>query len=91
MPVEFSELRGELVDLCLHQRGLVGHGLLAVIDPFEDRLHGVRAHVSRQVSAVADVSRRVMTSVMAQYTRDSALWGRWSYSRTRRRYINKIP
>jgi hypothetical protein len=48
-------------------------------------------HAPRQVRAVVVVGRRVITSVIAQYTRDSAVLGRCSWSRIGRRYIIKIP
>ncbi|WP_371644209.1 hypothetical protein [Streptomyces mirabilis] len=67
--VEFAEPCGELFDLCPHQLGPVGHGLLAGVDPLQERPPGVGAgHASRQARTVADVGhQRVITSVIAQY------------------------
>ncbi|MEV6981177.1 DUF664 domain-containing protein [Sphaerisporangium sp. NPDC051017] len=48
-------------------------------------------HASRQDGLEVPVSRRAITSLIAQYTRDSELAGRCSWSRSRRRCQARMP
>ncbi|GAA5072751.1 hypothetical protein HNP84_009334 [Thermocatellispora tengchongensis] len=80
---EFTEPRGQGVDVGLGLLDLAGQGLLAGIQPVQEPGSGIgRAgigpgHVHRQ-DGVEGVRRRDITSVIAQYTRDSELDGRCS-------------
>jgi hypothetical protein len=74
--VEIPQAGGQLLDLSLDLFDVAGQRLLAGVDPVQQPRAGVRgAHVSRQTGAEGPVSRRDITSVIAQYTRDSALAG----------------
>jgi hypothetical protein len=71
---------GELVDLGLGLLSLAGQGLLPGVDPVQQvpaRVRG-RGHAGRHDGADVPVSRRAITSVIAQYTRDAELASRCS-------------
>ena len=79
---------GQVLDLGAGLPGLAGQGLLACVDHVQQqparvrvrsRGHPVRCHVPRQAGAAVPVSCRAITSVIAQYTRDSELARRCSY------------
>lgn len=68
---------GQLVDAGLNVGGLAGQGLLAGLDPVQAGnclAPGPRScGLARQEGTEAPVSRRAITSVIAQYTRDPEL------------------
>ena len=70
---------GELVDEGLGLPGLAGQCLLPRVDPVQqDPARARRGHASRHDGADVPVSRRAITSVIAQYTRDAELDSRCS-------------
>lgn len=78
---ESVQQRGQLHDLLVS--GLRFHGDLPLADLQTDQqgaegLRRVAAHAPRQARAEVPVSRRAITSLIAQYTRDSAEAGRCS-------------
>jgi hypothetical protein len=78
--VQLADPGGELVDLGLGLPGLAGQRLLPRVDLVQQdpaRVRG-RGHASRHDGADVPVSRRAITSVIAQYTRDAELASRCS-------------
>lgn len=73
--MELLQLCGELRDPLLGCLGLRGDLLFPFIQPCQHRTEGelVAGHAVCQDGAVAPVSRRSITAVIAQYTRDSEL------------------
>ena len=86
--VELAEPGGQVLHLGAGLLSLAGQGLLACLDLVQQHsarvLSGhqgtilVRCHVPRQAGVQVPVSRRAITSLIAQYTRDSELAGRCS-------------
>lgn len=71
--VESVEACGEFLDPGPGLPGLGRQFLFVQVDTFQDRLDlRVLGHASRQ-AGVVPVSRRAITAVIAQYTRDSEL------------------
>ena len=91
--VELAEPGGELADPGLDLPGLAGKCLLSRFDLVQQVPAGLRGrgHAGRHDGADVPVSRRVITPVIAQYTRDAELESRCSQSRTRRRRKDKMP
>ncbi|WP_286260472.1 hypothetical protein [Streptomyces graminofaciens] len=79
-PDEFVELCGQLRDLFPRGLGLRGDLAFPLLQPCQHRAEGQlpAGHAVRQAGTVAEVSRRSITAVIAQYTRDSELRGRCS-------------
>ena len=76
---EFAEPGGELVDPGLGLARLAGQRLLPRVDLVQQVPARVRrGHADRHDGADAPVSRRAITSVIAQYTRDAELESRCS-------------
>lgn len=74
--VEFPQAAGQFLDLVSCLFDLAGQGILAGVDPVQPPHAGIRGvHAERQVGVEVPVSRRVITSVIAEYTRDSELAG----------------
>jgi hypothetical protein len=68
--VDLAEPGGEIVNAGLDVGGLAGQCLLAGLDLVQQVAARVsRGHAARQEGAEATVSRRAITSVIAQYTR----------------------
>jgi hypothetical protein len=77
--LELAEPGGELVDPGLGVVRLAGQGLLAGVDPVQQVPARVRrGHAGRHDRTDVPVSRRAITSVIAQYTRDAELASRCS-------------
>jgi len=77
--VDLAEPGGELVDLGLGLARLTGQRLLPRVDPVQQVPTRVRrGHTARHDRTDVPVSRRAITSVIAQYTRDTELDGRCS-------------
>lgn len=79
-PAEFVQPCGQLRDLLPRRLGLHGELPFLILQPRQYRPESQlpAGHVLRQAAAVAPVSRRSITAVIAQYTRDSELRGRCS-------------
>ncbi|MEV0975199.1 hypothetical protein, partial [Microtetraspora glauca] len=74
--VEFVQPRGEFVNpgACLFS--LAGQGSFACVDLVQQRsARLVAGHAPRQDGLEVPVNRRAITSLIAQYTRDSELVG----------------
>ena len=77
--VKLAEPGGELVDAGLDVAGLAGQGLLPGADPVQQVPARVRrGHAARHEGTEVPASRRAITSVIAQYTRDAELASRCS-------------
>ena len=77
--VQLAEPGGELIDPGLGLPGLAGQRLLPGIDLVQQVPARVcRGHVIRHDGVDVPVSRRAITSVIAQYTRDAELESRCS-------------
>ncbi|MEU8837034.1 hypothetical protein [Streptomyces sp900116325] len=78
-PAELIQPCGQLRDLLLRRLGLRGDLPFSLLQPHQRSEGQLPAgHALRQAVAVAPVSRRSITAVIAQYTRDSELRGRCS-------------
>ena len=79
-PAELFQPCGQLRDLLPRRVGLCGDLPFPLLQPHQHRPEGQIpvGHALRQAAAVAPVSRRSITAVIAQYTRDSELRGRCS-------------
>ncbi len=78
--VQFAEPGGEFVDLGLGVTCFAGQCLLPGVDLVQQdpaRVRG-RSHAGRHDGVDVPVSRRAITSVIAQYTRDAELASRCS-------------
>ncbi len=74
--VEVPQAGGQLLNPSLDLFDLAGQRLLAGVDPVQQPRAGIRrAHVVRQAGVEGPANRRLITSVIAQYTRDSELAG----------------
>ncbi|MER5225245.1 hypothetical protein [Streptomyces flaveus] len=75
--MELLQLRGKLRDPLLGRVGLRGDLPLPFLQSCQHRAEGelIAPHAVCQDGAVAPVSRRSITAVIAQYTRDSEVRG----------------
>jgi hypothetical protein len=75
--VQFAQSAGQFVDVRADLFGLGCDGLLACRDLVQRLSQHLRpGHASRQLGVLVPVSRRAITSVIAQWTGDSELAGR---------------
>ncbi|SFQ20012.1 hypothetical protein SAMN04489713_1243 [Actinomadura madurae] len=69
--IEFTQSRGEFLDLSSCLLGLAGQGLLTRVDLVQQEpVRVLPGHAGRQDGLEVPVNRRAITSLIAQYTRD---------------------